>query len=261
MQPREIINLIAENIYVGERLRKTVDPERVAALASSIEKIGLMTPITIRTVREMEIDGVKETDVPVLVAGLHRLEAIKKLGIESIQCLEMDDNDIEAQLWEIAENLHRSELTALERDQHIAKWIELADRRILVQIEPKMGRGRPQGGVRAASRDLGVQHNDALRAIKVASLSQNAKDAAIRAGLDDNRSALLEAARESTPQAQVAAIERRSMLNTGIDPKTAVDAAEEDLKRLQGAWNKACAEARKAFREWIDEPVMDRRFA
>ncbi len=32
-------------------------------------------------------------------------------------------------MWEIAENLHRAELTALERDEHVAEWIALADRK------------------------------------------------------------------------------------------------------------------------------------
>jgi len=31
---------------------------------------------------------------------------------------------------EIAENLHRAELTALERDEQVAKWIELNQQRI-----------------------------------------------------------------------------------------------------------------------------------
>jgi len=32
-------------------------------------------------------------------------------------------------VWEFAENLHRAELTVLERDSHIAKWIRLIDER------------------------------------------------------------------------------------------------------------------------------------
>jgi hypothetical protein len=32
-------------------------------------------------------------------------------------------------VWEFAENLHRAELTVLERDEQIAKWIRLIGER------------------------------------------------------------------------------------------------------------------------------------
>ena len=39
-------------------------------------------------------------------------------------------------LIEISENLHRAELTALERDKLVAEWVELTGE-VLVQDEPK----------------------------------------------------------------------------------------------------------------------------
>jgi len=50
--------------------------------------------------------------------------------------------------------------------------------------------------VRAASRELGVDRDDARRALKVASLTEEAKEAAREVGLDDNRTALLKAAEQ-----------------------------------------------------------------
>ncbi len=87
-----------------------------------------------------------------------------------------------ARLWEIAENLHRAELTALERAENIAEWIRLADK--VGQLDPlsKGGRGN-EGGVRAAAREIGVERMEARRAEKVASLSDDAKEAAREAGL------------------------------------------------------------------------------
>ena len=32
-------------------------------------------------------------------------------------------SELDARLWEVAENLHRAELTALERAEHISQWI------------------------------------------------------------------------------------------------------------------------------------------
>lgn len=79
---------------------------------------------------------------------------------------------------EIAENLHRAELTVLERDEQVAEWIELSAKVISAQPEPKMDRGRPESGIAAASRDLGIERKDAQRAVKVASLTDEAKQAA-----------------------------------------------------------------------------------
>lgn len=40
-------------------------------------------------------------------------------------------------MWEITENVHRSELKALERPEHVAEWVRLADK--LAQVEPVLG--------------------------------------------------------------------------------------------------------------------------
>ncbi len=52
-------------------------------------------------------------------------------------------------------------------------------------VSGKGGRGK-RSGVRQASRELGVSEPDARRALKVASLTDEAKQAAIDVGLDDN---------------------------------------------------------------------------
>lgn len=80
-------------------------------------------------------------------------------------------------MMEIAENLDRAELTRLERDEHVAEWIRLAEKQdeVLTQHVSKPKGGRPEGGVRAASRELGINREDARRAAKVAALSDEAK--------------------------------------------------------------------------------------
>lgn len=55
------------------------------------------------------------------------------------------------------------------------------------------GRGN-EGGIKAAARELNINREDARRAVRVASLSEEAKDVAVEVGLDNNRTALLEAA-------------------------------------------------------------------
>ena len=76
-------------------------------------------------------------------------------------------------LWEIAENLHRCELTVLERSEHIAEWVRLTEEKqaaVSAQLAPKLsargrsGEGRPESGINAAVRELGVERTQALAA-------------------------------------------------------------------------------------------------
>jgi ParB family chromosome partitioning protein len=86
-----------------------------------------------------------------------------------------DALEIEAQ----AKRRLADEFDAAQADENIAEWIKITDR-ILSQSakEINRGRGQPEGGVTAAARDLGVDKDDAHRAVKVAVLSDEAKDAA-----------------------------------------------------------------------------------
>lgn len=126
---RDIESLGIDAIHIGERMRPVADDSRVAALASSIKDIGLQTPISVRFVDSVTIDGEEVSHVPVLIAGRNRLEAARQLGWERIDCFILAADDIEAQLWEIAENLHRVGLTKEERDIHIRRYAELLTER------------------------------------------------------------------------------------------------------------------------------------
>lgn len=88
-------------------------------------------------------------------------------------------------MWEIAENVHRSELTALERSKHFAEWLRLGDK--LAQVEPFLGGRENEGGVRKAARELSLEKEDARRAVIVDRIAPDAKEAAREVGLDDNR--------------------------------------------------------------------------
>lgn len=96
----QIKKLKVNDIVVKERLRG-VDSGKVERLKESIQRVGLIHPIT--------VSG------GVLVAGLHRLTAYRELGIEEIDCHIVDDDELLQKEIEIDENLHRKELTVLER--------------------------------------------------------------------------------------------------------------------------------------------------
>lgn len=63
-----------DEIYVPTARRKTVDPEKVAAIAESMLEEGQKTPIMVRD------DGKRL----ILVEGLQRMEAAKSLGETTI---------------------------------------------------------------------------------------------------------------------------------------------------------------------------------
>lgn len=72
------------------------------------------------------------------VKGRHRLEAAKRLGWTHIDCAVVDGDEIGAELWEIAENLHRLDLTKEQRDEHIRRYAELLEaQRCAASIVPQ----------------------------------------------------------------------------------------------------------------------------
>jgi ParB family chromosome partitioning protein len=229
-RPAELEKIDVEYIDVLPSHRKP-DPKAVERLAASIKEIGLRTPITVRYFPDRPGEA-GTCDSHVLVAGGHRLAAVKSLGWEKIECVVVDEDDRQARLWEIAENLHRKDLTRLERSEQIAEWIKITDgvsgqfgqkltEGVSGQIDqkpigPKKG-GRPEGGVALAARQLPLdgdtdeaRRHSARRAIKIASLSDEAKEVAKETGLDNNSSALLEAASEPTPERQVEKLSGRA---------------------------------------------------
>src|SRR5450631_4138606 len=91
----------------------------VVELSNSIAAIGLQSAPTL-----VERDGKYR-----LVAGRHRLEAMKILRHESVFARVVDFDDIAARLWTLSENLHRNELSALERSEAIAEYAQLWENR------------------------------------------------------------------------------------------------------------------------------------
>jgi hypothetical protein len=73
-----------------------------------------------------------------------------------------------------------------------ARWIELTDRKnkgASCADIPK-GRGQPKGGINAATRELGIDRSEAQRAVKIASLTPEAKATADFYGRSDGHSGL-----------------------------------------------------------------------
>lgn len=237
----EVERIPVSGVRVGSG-RRHVDAARVTELTASIQSMGLRTPITVRIVPEMvDDDGVVCEDVPILVAGAHRLEAARSLGWDYIDAFVMEGDETDARLWEIAENLHRAELTVQERSEQIAEWVKLTAEKVSQLGTPSGGKQPREQGVRKAADELGLAKSDVHRAVKIASITEEAKEAARVAGLDDNQSALLKVA-AAEPEAQTDLVhwladqkaERRGKreTNAAFDKMTKEDASERLAEML-----------------------------
>lgn len=227
------------------RQRERQDIERLAA---SMNELGLLNPITaIRTT--MMLHGCK-TEAYRLVAGSHRLEAAKMLGWAEIDAMLLDvdvEDTTRHRLIEISENLHRAELSALERAQLMKEWVELTGQKpVQVEQVSKGGRGNRSGEAEAA-RQLGVDRVDVHRSLKIASLSPEAQEVARENGLADNKSALLDAARRETPEAQVAALRERKQVKPAPSAADEFEARENWLNSMMKLWNKVSDDWRQEF--------------
>ncbi len=143
-------------IQVGQRKRK-LDEGKVRSLAESFESIGQLQPIT---VEQCEYGNYR------MIAGLHRLEAAKLLGWESIEAQEFKGDAVAAELAEIDENLMRNDLTVLEQGEHLAR------RQELVGYKPwRPNKGDTMSPLKATSeiaRDIGLTESSAQKRMQAA---------------------------------------------------------------------------------------------
>ncbi len=91
--------------------RKYFPPEEMEALVQSIQKNGLLQPITVRR------NGSRWE----LVAGERRWRASQKVGLEKIPCFLFSCTDQESAVLAMTENLQRQDLNPFEEAEGIAR--------------------------------------------------------------------------------------------------------------------------------------------
>jgi hypothetical protein len=183
----EINQVSIINIDRSNRLR-SLKEEAVADLVRSMAVVGQMNPIWVTPI--MGDNGVASGYR--LVAGLHRVTAAERLGWTHVDARIVDRTEIEARKAEIAENLHRAELSVQERADHVAEWIKLTKAEKVSQVVTPAGGNQPNDqGIREAVR-AGVVVNamSGSRAVKIASITPAAREAADDAGLTSQKDRL-----------------------------------------------------------------------
>lgn len=250
-------SIIVANIHVGDRWRTDLNEKTVGGLVESIGALGLRNPISIIFRDDVEIDGETYDGVPALVAGRHRLEAIRRLGWRTVDC-EVFTDEIAAEKWEISENIHRADLTIEQRGVQVKRWIDLTIEQMkregnpqnlqVAKIESKRADGkghRPEGGVDAAARELGLESTEAHRLVSIGGISETAREAARTAGLDDNQTALLAAARDGKAVVKQAKAEGKSEDDEEVQRAKAAAEAARIEKEAEDRRRKAEARANK----------------
>jgi len=126
----EAKTIAISGIAVAIHRLRALRPDKVDALAQSMTDQGLLQPIVVRP---------HKGGGYLLVAGLHRLEAAKKLKWKKITCTVFDDMEAdEAELVEIDENLIRADLSPAERALQIGRRQKL--------YEKRHGKAKARGG-------------------------------------------------------------------------------------------------------------------
>lgn len=263
----DVVQIAAYQIEVAERIR-VVDQDWVEGLAVSIEVNGLMSPILVAQPK-------KGRSTYALIAGAHRLAAVKLLGWTEVPALVFAGSALEARLREIDENLIRRELSPLDRAAHLAER-----KRIYEELAPATKHGGDRRSDQVANlatwserftadaaRKLGVSERDVQRAVaRYTKIAPDVRETISRTWLA-HKGAELDALARLSPDAQRTAIS--FLLSENEDRPRTVSAADERARgwvpstpnaedvafaALVKAWQKAPKRARTRF---IDQLVAD----
>jgi len=115
------------------RLRGVIE-EFLPAMTESATSLGQIQPPTVRP------DGLNVGNFE-LVCGRQRIEAARRMGLESILCRVVELTDTEAEMWEIDENLVRAALSPAQEAIYMDKKLSLH--------EKKYGKAKAKGALAA----------------------------------------------------------------------------------------------------------------
>lgn len=255
------------SIHVGERQRP-IEKDHAEAIAASMAERGLINPITVRNTPNQNKGKTPYT----LVAGGHRLEGARANGWAEIEAMIVDADAGEAVLIEIAENLMRNELTALNRALFVAKYREVWEE-VHGQIQrggntfvtdAKGSKGHDGPLVFAPGKELservqdrlGISHRTYKRISQIAMNLHPALREAIRGtDIEDDQTKLLKLASfEPDLQYKAAAIIKRgadyatalSLMQPKQEPSP-IERQKQLLDRMLSLWAEADAMTRSRF--------------
>jgi len=220
--------------------RRRIDQAKVTVLAQSLKQWGLQHPLSV-----VEQSRLGKT-VYILIAGGHRYEAARLLGWKEIAVNIIDEATAAA--WAPSENLHRNELSALERSEELVRYAAASS---AIKKAGRRGGYQPHDrGISELAARLGFDRKTVSRAYLHNALSVRVKEELIKTGLHRNASFLTKVAKLADEPAQIKSIRMR-VRQVSIKPKlnckstgASKDAlpspkAVPTLSELEGRWQES----------------------
>lgn len=249
-------------VEVGTRLR-AADPEQVAALASSIAEVGLLSPITIYA-RPVIRAGI---EVPGwgIVAGLHRLEACRSLGLIEIEAAVTDLPELKRQIAECDENLCGTKLSQAQRAMFTARRKQAYE-----ALYPETRNGTNQYG-RVGNvcqpnfaADTAAKTGQAERTVRLDATRGARIDADVLADvagtrLDTGRTLdALAAMPRQEQSAELVRIQAASRVKPVPTPLNDIETEDQWRGAMMRLWNRAPDDWRERFVDYVQAPVFDK---
>ena len=177
MQRERTVSFVKLDDIVIDEGPRPLNEEAVARLARSMSEIGMHTPISVVFAGfAKDHNGNNNRTLLKVVSGRHRIAAAKSLGWSEIEAIRFDYSphvealpddanvDALAEMWAIAENLHRLDLTKDERDRQIRRYAELleaieatkaeAENQVEQNDPPEIGYKQPPPQVKGIARRI-----------------------------------------------------------------------------------------------------------
>jgi ParB/Sulfiredoxin domain len=259
-----------ERIDVGQRLRDICE-DRVKMLIDSITEVGLLTPIAVyrcKVVRDhVFVDGFG------LVAGRHRLEGCRRVGMTEIPVHVVEMPELKRQLAECDENLCGTNLGKAERALFTKRR-----KQIYEALHPETARGAVGRTGYEKSRQLGDSNEAAENIVRFT------KETAARTGRSErdiqrdadrggkigeavlsrvrgthlDKGSYLDKLKEVPPAEQRRKVEDDLSREKAKERRAdAAERIEAEYQRLEKAWEAASAPARVRFSEARDREFRE----
>lgn len=263
-------DLLISHIFVRQDARK-IDETAVRGLIESIREVGIINPLRVRPARK-HVEGV-EADAYEVTAGAHRLRAARKLGLEAVPCIVVNDDDLHAELAMIDENLMRAELGPAERAHGTARR-----KAIYLELHPETAQGTAGAAGRwdatanlatasfteATAQATGASERTVRRdAERGEKISERALS--LVAGTSLNTGAYLDKLKKLGPNEQEARVQRelaapRKPVSPAPEPRNEFESEQVWLTKLVKIFEAAPDEWRERAHDVLypDVAVMDR---
>jgi hypothetical protein len=143
-----------------------LDPERVKLYAESLQVTNVRTLLYVRWAKEYYF---------ILLSDPYELAALEQHGLTSAQGVILHMDDIDAELWKIAQVLTQPKLSVLDWAEAIMRWVDLVKLKDAQGARPLGGHQPHDKGFSRTGRVVGVSRRDVERASVINSICAEAK--------------------------------------------------------------------------------------